>query len=144
MKFNRSHLQVIIMQLEKHDWTFTNKNRFSSFFDRCASIFDPDTRKEMNSIIEEFQTKWGYRILTCESLMFHSFQSWRGEPIRKKQYYEKIIGGKRQKTWKYVNVDPEGMEMDLRRIRLWCHLQTIRICREHELNFEELIKIEQK
>jgi len=146
MKFNRSHLQVKIMQLEKFDWKIYDKNkiRYKRYFDSVAPILDPETRKELNKKIDFFCRRWMMDIMEAEKIIFNSFFFWRGEPIKQTRIFEKTIGEKTIRYTKLVDIFPNAIEKDLADIRLWCSLKLIETCKKHELNFEELIKIEQK
>jgi len=146
MKFNRSHLQIKVVELEKFDWSINenNKIRYKRFFDAVAPILDPENRKVMNEQIKSFCDKWELSLMESEKLIYAAFFRWSGEPMRKKKYFEKIIGGRMQKTWQMIDISPNMLENDLTRIRLWCSLKLIEICRKNELNFEELVRIDGK
>ena len=144
MKFNKSHLQIKVVELEKCDWSINenNKIRYKRYFDAVAPILDPENRKNLNERIKLFCDRWELSLMESEKLIYAAFFRWMGEPIRKKKYFHKIIGGRTQKTWQMVDISPNMLENDLTKIRLWCALKVIEICQKNELNFEELVRID--
>lgn len=131
----KSYVKLILLELNKHDWSWENKNRYSDFFDVIAPILDVPVRNELNRRLGDFQIKWhGIRPITAEHLI-HSMQFYNlgkhlifKQRLRRPAQYDII---------RKVNIDWMAMELDLRKIKNWCFNQLKRMVMEKDIDFSK-------
>ena len=131
----KTYIKAVLQELNKHDWSWSNKNRYTDFFDRVATLLDPKTRIDLNIKLNDFSNKWfGLRSITAEHIIFNMQHGHMGSTlifqIRKTNPYgfDEVVK---------INIDWMKMEFDLRSIKLWCFAQLNKLIREKDIDFSK-------
>ena len=132
---NKSHLQLIVRELEKFESDLESSYNFQEFFDRCRSIFPPHIQEELNYEFYKFEQDHIIDTLTAQNILF--------------QARVRGIGGKRvlkiideDGSIEKVPLSLNRIEIGLRQITVWCRKQIISLIRDEQVDFDKINKLD--
>lgn len=134
---NKTHLQLIVKELEKFEGELDKSYNFQEFIDRCRTIFTPETQRKLDFLIEIFKEKNLIDILTAQNIL----------------YKNRVlgIGGQYVLHLKYddqpnekVKVNLNNLEYGLRNIVVWCRKNLIKMIRDENVQFDKIADIDLK
>lgn len=134
---NKTHLQLIVKELEKFEGELDKSYNFQEFIDRCRTIFTPETQRKLDFLIEIFKEKNLIDILTAQNILYKNRVSG--------------IGGQYVLNLKYddqpnekVKVNLNNLEYGLRNIVVWCRKNLIKMIRDENVQFDKIADIDLK
>lgn len=132
---NKSHLQLIVKELEKFEANLEASYNFQEFFDRCRAIFPPSVQEQLDYEFYKFEANNIIDSLTAQNILF--------------QARVRGIGGKRvlkiiseDGSIEKVPLSLNKIELDLRKITVWCRKQIIHLIREEQVDFEKINRLD--
>lgn len=132
---SKSHLQVIVKELEKFESNLEKSYNFVDFIDRCKGIFPPPIQKDLNVKIADFKLKFHIDILTAQDVIHKVKVKGRyGNYVLKLKYDE---GGSKRIPL-YIN----SVEYGLRGIIVWCRKHIIKLIKDEQVDFSNVPKID--
>lgn len=132
---NKSHLQLIVKELEKFEANLEASYNFQEFFDRCRAIFTPEIQEELDVLFYRFEKVNLVDSLTAQNILF--------------QARVRGIGGKRvlkitdeDGAVEKVPLSLNKLEIGLRMIVVWCRKQIINMIRDEQVDFSKMDKLD--
>lgn len=134
---NKSHLAIIVKELERFESRKDEGYNFNNFFNRCRAIFPPKVQLELFEKLDGFKTKFYIGSIRAEAIIkSHRIDGRGGVPILRLTYPD---GCKERKPF------PVGeAEGYLRDIVVWCRKQVIRIVKDQQISFDEMSSLDLK
>lgn len=132
---NRSHLQLIVKELEKFEGELDKSYNFQEFMDRCRSIFPPDVQEELNRQINFFEDVHLLDTLSAQNVLYKSRVLGLGGNYVLHLKFDDRPNEK-------VSLNLNGMEYGLRRIIVWCRKQIIKLIRDEQVEFDRVASID--
>lgn len=129
---NKSHLQIIVRELEKFN-PKEDEYRYSYFFNRCRAIFSPVQQTDLNLKLVSFKDDNILDSLTAEKTL-------------KTVYVDKSLFGRKpvlriyddEGSFEKVVVNLNKIEKDLNSILVWCRKQIIKLVKDEQIDFEKV------
>ena len=128
---NKSHLQVIVRELERFNSELEKSYNFQEFFDRCRAIFTPKQQTELNSLLKDFKQINIIDSLEAQSILYATRVKGLGGSKSLRIYKE---DGSIEK----LSLNLNKLERGLRNIKVWCHKQIIKLIKEQDVKFDRM------
>ena len=132
---NKSHLQVIVKELERFEGDLEKNYNFQEFIDRCRAIFPPETQEKLDEKIFYFEDLHLIDVLTAQNILYKV----RVEGLGGK-YVIRII--KEEGEDERINLNLYALEMGLRSLIVWCRKQIIKLIRDEQVQFDKITDID--
>jgi len=132
---NKSHLQLIVKELEKFESELDKSYNFQEFIDRCRAIFTPQVQKLLDSRIAHFEDRHLIDTLTAQNLLYKTRVLGQGGNYVLRLQYD-------YKPSVRVNVSLNGLEYGLRAIVVWCRKQLIKLIKDENVEFDKVASID--
>jgi len=132
---NKSHLQIIVKELERFNSEVDKAYNFQEFFDRCRAIFTPKQQKDLNDKMIAFKDENLIDSLSAQSIIYQTRV--RGIGGKKSLRIYKADG-----SIEKVRLNINNLERGLRSIMVWCRKQIIKIVKDQDIQFDRIEKID--
>ena len=134
---NKSHLQIIVKELEKFEGDLEKNYNFVEFFDRCRAIFPPKVQIELDKRINHFEVVNIIDVLTAQNILYQIRIERRGGV-----YVLRLI--REEGADERVSLNIHGLEMGLRSLIVWCRKQIIKLVKDEQIQFDRVTDLDLK
>jgi len=132
---NKSHLQLIVKELEKFESELHKSYNFQEFIDRCRAIFSPEVQRELDFSIARFEDRNLIDTLTAQNLLYKNRVLGQGGNYVLRLTYD-------DKPSQRINVSMNSLEYGLRSIVVWCRKQLIKLIKDENVEFDKVAVID--
>jgi len=132
---SKSHLQLIVKELEKFEGELDKSYNFQEFFDRCRAIFPPVVQEQLDFQINCFQDFNLIDTLTAQNILYKCRVLGVGGVYVLHLKFDDAPSEK-------VRLNLNGLEYGLRRIIVWCRKQIIKLVRDENVEFDKIAVID--
>ena len=132
---SKSHLQIIVKELEKFNSEVDKAYNFQEFFDRCRSIFTPKQQTELNERLSVFKEENLIDSLDAQSILYQvRVNKWGGK--------KSLRVHKEDGSIEKISLNLNKLERGLRTIMVWCRKQIIKLVKDQDIQFDRIEKID--
>lgn len=132
---DKSHLQLIVKELEKFESDREKSYNFYEFFIRCASIFEPNAQKTLNQKIKSLEKDFYLNVLEAQDVVYKTRMGLLPKTKRLKVYFS-------DDTVERIPLNISALEKRFHNIILWCRKQIIKIVRDEQVQFDKITKLD--
>lgn len=134
---SKSHLQIIVKELEKFESQLEKSYNFVEFLDRARTIFNPEQQQELNQKINSFKYLHMIDPLTAQNLLYKARVLKMGGKYVLRLKYE-------DKPYEKVPINLNSLEYSLRGLVVWCRKQIIKIIKDERVEFDRMTDLDLK
>jgi len=132
---DKSHLQMIVKELEKFESDREKSYNFYEFFIRCASIFEPNAQKTLNSQIKQLENDFYMSVLDAQDVVYKTRMGLLPKMKRLRVHFS-------DDTIERIPLNVSKLEKRFHNIILWCRKQIIKIVKDEQVQFDKITKLD--
>ncbi len=132
---SKSHLQLIVKELEKFESDLEKSYNFQEFIDRCRVIFKPEVQEDLDYQIYLFEEKNMIDTLNAQSILYKvRVEGKAGRYVIHLKYDDKPS--------EKIPLNMNNLEYGLRRIVIWCRKQIIKMIKDEQIQFDKITTLD--
>lgn len=132
---NKSHLQLIVKELEKFESDLEKSYNFQEFIDRCRVIFPPETQEDLDYQLFLFEEKNMIDTLNAQSILYRVRVEGKSGRYMIRLKYDDRPSEK-------IPLNINTLEYGLRKIVIWCRKQIIKLIKDEQIEFNKVDRLD--
>lgn len=126
---------MIVKELEKFESDREKSYNFYEFFIRCASIFEPNAQKTLNSQIKQLENDFYMSVLDAQDVVYKTRMGLLPKMKRLRVHFS-------DDTIERIPLNVSKLEKRFHNIILWCRKQIIKIVKDEQVQFDKITKLD--